>query len=171
MLSKITNYLGLQIGWFACALGAANGQPWIGPLFVAVFLGVTLVTKRDKPRELGFLLVVLLLGFMVDGVKKGTGFLVYASPLPDVRWFPPLWILGMWGLFGSAMRGSLSWLQGKFVLAAVAGAVFGPLSYLAGSRMGAVTFTADTTLTLFVLALVWAIVVAGLAALANRWDG
>jgi hypothetical protein len=34
---------------------------------------------------------------------------------------------------------SLEWLSGRYALAAVLGAVAGPLSYLGGERLGAIT--------------------------------
>jgi hypothetical protein len=89
---------------------------------------VTVAAKESKRREIGFTLFFPLARLVVDGIKKGTGFLEYASPIPDLRWFPPFWILGMWGLFGGALRGASTWLQGKSVPAAAAGAQIGPPS-------------------------------------------
>jgi hypothetical protein len=46
----------------------------------------------------------------------------------------------MWALFATTLNVSLGWLQGRWVLTVVLGAMAGPLSYWAGVRMGAVQF-------------------------------
>ena len=68
----IVNFVGFQIGWFACVLGAANSRPWVGPLVVLfLFLvhlalatlvgGIVLATQRFKPlKASGYILTVLI---------------------------------------------------------------------------------------------------------------
>ena len=165
---SLANFLGLQGGWFVCAWGAAEGRPWAGPLFVAGYMLIHLRwLAQDWRKEAGFIAAVCVLGFAVDGVMSGTGFLVYASPLTNLPWLAPVWIVGMWALFASAFNVSLAWLQGRPWLAFALGAVFGPLSYEAGARLGGVSFTADWWVSMAVLALVWGVVTAGLAAVAT----
>jgi hypothetical protein len=50
----------------------------------------------------------------------------------------------------------MSWLKGRFVLAAVLGAIAGPLSYLAGVKLGAAQW-GDETQALVLLGIIWAI--------------
>lgn len=174
-LRNLFNYLGLQLGWLACAVGAARGMPWLGPLVVGGYLAVHL--RWSPRREAGFILLVGGLGLVVDSLKKGSGLLSYAAPWPPVGWLAPIWIVAMWLLFASAFNASLGWLQGRYGLAALLGAIFGPLSYIAGQRLEAVSFNYSQTLTVIVLALVWGGVtplVAWLAQYAppkaNTWD-
>ncbi len=74
----------------------------------------------------------------------------------------------MWLLFSTSLNGTLKWLQGRYLVAALLGAVFGPLSYVAGGRLGAIEFNQDFLLTVLVLAVVWGLVVPLLAWLAKR---
>ena len=164
----LVNFLGLQGGWLACARGAAEGWPWFGPLVVAIYMAIHLRwLAADWRKEAGFITAVCLLGFGVDGVMSGTNFLAYASP-SAWPWLAPVWIVGMWALFASAFNHSLGWLRGRLGLAFVLGAVFGPLSYAAGARLGGVAFGWDWALSMVILAAVWGVVTAVLAAVAQK---
>jgi hypothetical protein len=168
IVKGVLNYIGLQVGWFACALGAARGYPWVGPLVVAVYVALHLYASPARRREGLFILMAAALGLVVDSVKKASGLMTYASPVPDVWWIAPLWIVAMWALFSTTLTGALAWLQGRYVAAAVLGAIFGPLSYVAGEGLGAIWFNYSTPLTVGILAVVWACVVPLLAWLARR---
>lgn len=169
---SLVNFLGLQGGWLACARGAAAGWPWFGPLVVAIYMVIHLRwLARDWRTEAGFIAAVCVLGTLVDGVMSGTGFLRYASPVPAWPWLAPVWIVGMWALFASAFNAALAWLQGRLGMAFVLGAVFGPLSYEAGARLGGVFYGAEWWTTMVVLALVWGVVTAVLAAVAGNLYG
>lgn len=170
MKRKLFNYAGLQGGWFACALGAASGSPWLGPLVVLLYLALYIPTSEKPREELKFVLIVVAVGLVVDGAKKGSGLIDYASPVPNLDWLAPLWILGMWALFATAIKGALSWLQTRLALAALAGMVFGPLSYLGGVGLGAISFNYPRTPTILILASVWGLAVPMLAWLARRLD-
>ena len=55
-------------------------------------------------------------------------------------------------------------------LAAVMGAVFGPLSYMAGQRIGGLEFI-DTRASIIALAVIWGIAMPLLVIAAKRFDG
>jgi hypothetical protein len=165
---SLINVVGLQVGWLACATGAAQGRPWLGPLVVAVYTAIHLRwLATDWRKEAGFIAAVCVLGFAVDGVMSGTSFLAYASPSPWA-WLAPVWIVGMWALFASAFNHSLGWLQGRPGVAFALGSVFGPFSYEAGARLGGVTFLWEWELSMILLAVVWGVVTAVLAAVARK---
>jgi FtsH-binding integral membrane protein len=167
MIRKIFNYIGLQIGWLACAIGAAQGMAWLGPLVVALYLGLHLYGSPKRSQELRFILFVGLMGMVVDSLKKITGLITYAGDLP-LTWLAPPWIIAMWLLFSTSLNGSLSWLKGRYVLAGILGAVFGPLSYVSGSRLGAASFNDDFWVTIGILAVVWSLVVPGIVWLSEK---
>jgi hypothetical protein len=155
MSRKIFNLVGLQLGWYACALGAARDASWIGLLVVGVFLSVHLLWSPNRTRELALVFNVGLLGTVIDSLQKTTGLLSYGSDSPVLSWLCPMWITALWLLLGSSLNTSLAWLRDRYLLAAALGAVFGPLSYLAGARLGAIDFNLDVTVTSGVLALIW----------------
>ena len=65
-------------------------------------------------------------------------------------------MVALWMLFASTLNASMGWLAGRFAVAAALGAVFGPLSYLAGARLGAIELHANTAVSLTAIAVVWA---------------
>jgi hypothetical protein len=155
MLRSIINYIGLQLGWFACAWGAANGFIWLGPAVVLVHIGIHLFWSDSRRREVIFFGIVTLLGLLVDSLQKVTGLVVYAADFPALPWLAPAWIVAMWILFATSINSSLKWLKGRYILAALLGAVFGPLSYQGGAALGAASFPRGDMITLGLLAVVW----------------
>jgi len=169
MTRLFINLAASEAGWFACVSGAANGLPWLGPLVV---LGLILMhlrlSKRPGP-EIRLILSAVLIGLIADSLLVVTGLVSY----PVGTWlegFAPYWILAMWALFATTLNVSFKWLRGRNVLAAVLGAIGGPLAYLAGKELGAITFN-DQTLALAALAVIWAAAMPLLMKLAVRMDG
>jgi hypothetical protein len=99
---------------------------------------------------------VVLLGLVVDSLLSGIGLLLFKN---NSAWVAPPWILAMWLNFALVLRVSLRWLQGRYLLGGLMGALGGPAAYWAGERMGAVSFGAPLITTLAVLAIIWALVV------------
>ena len=157
-----------QAAWFACVLGAARGASGWG---VAACVGAVLLNAwlSDARRdELLLALCAVLLGLAWDTAMARCGVVVYASPGPW-QGLAPAWILGLWALFSTTLRGPLRWLHGRWLLAAVAGGVGGALSYAAAVRMGAGQFP-EPGRALLVLGAGWAVMTPLLVELA-RWLG
>ncbi|MFG6413139.1 DUF2878 domain-containing protein [Roseateles sp. DC23W] len=142
-----------QAAWFACVLGAAHGHSRWGVLAVAAVVALTWAASNARSDELRLTALALLLGLVWDTAMLQLGLLVYASPGPLPALAPP-WILALWALFATLLSGPLAWLQGRPLLAALMGAVGGPLSYLAAVRLGAGSFPHDSR-ALLVLAIGW----------------
>ena len=68
------------------------------------------------------------------------------------------WMVALWPNFATTFHTSLSWLAGRYALAAGLGAVGGPLSYYAGARLGALTLPDAPLKSLLIIGLVWAAV-------------
>ncbi|MGB5202220.1 MAG: DUF2878 domain-containing protein, partial [Sedimenticolaceae bacterium] len=82
----------------------------------------------------------------------------------------PYWIVAMWMGFATTLNVSLGWLKGRYWLAALFGAVGGPLAYLAGAKLGGITLISSEA-ALTALALGWATIMPLLMYLAARLDG
>lgn len=163
------NFVAFQLGWFACVLGAANGRPWLGPVVVLGVVALHLARARRPLPELRLVVYAMAIGLVVDSLLLATGWLQYPSGL----WLPglaPYWIIAMWGLFATTLNISMGWLRGRPALAAVLGAVGGPLSYLAGEKLHGIELTAQLP-ALAALAVAWGIAMPLLAWLATRNDG
>ena len=172
-MNMAINFVAFQLGWFACVLGAANGWPWAGPVLVFGIVGLHLARARRWQAELRLILAAAALGLVVDSLLLATGWLRYPSGLwiagPYLT-LAPYWIVAMWALFATTLNLSLCWLRGRPLLALVLGAVGGPLSYLAGEKLGGIELI-EPYPALAALAVAWAIAMPLLMRLAARFDG
>ena len=76
----------------------------------------------------------------------------------------------MWMLFATTLNVSMQWLRARPLLAALMGFVAGPLSYVAGEKLGGMTFVNETA-ALAALAIGWAVMMPLLMRLATRLNG
>jgi hypothetical protein len=154
-VSRVLNYLGFQLGWFACVGGAAHGRPWIGPAAAVLLIGLHLTTVANRGRELRRLAAVGAFGAVVESVAIVLGLYGYAGGW-GVWWLAPAWIVALWVIMGATFESSLAWLSRKPRLAALCGAVGSPLSFAAGVRMGAAGFVAPAPVALAAIGVLWA---------------
>jgi hypothetical protein len=145
------NFVAYQLAWFAVILGAANGFAWQGALFAAAVTGVHLWLRRDA-LERKLVALSAGIGVLVDSTLAITGQVRFASAWPED--LAPFWMLSLWIAFATTLNHSLRWLMCRPVAAAIAGAVGGPLAYLAGAKLGALSIVAPAT-TLPLIALLW----------------
>lgn len=165
----LANVALMQAGWFVCVLGAARGWPALGTAAVGAILLWHLWRTPYPRREAMLIGAVLALGAVFDGTVLAADAVAY----PNGQWFAwltPHWMLALWALFAVSLNVSLRWLRQRWALAALLGAVAGPLSYLAGVRLGAARFI-DEPLALALLGLGWALTMPALLVLAERFDG
>ena len=165
----VANVLVMQVGWFACVLGAAQGYPSFGALLALPIVGWHLGRAARALPELKLIACAVGLGALLDAAMLASGALVY----PNGQWAPlltPFWMAALWAEFATSLNVSLRWLKGRPLLAAILGAVAGPLSLMAGMRLGAAHFN-DPTLALGLFAVGWAIAMPLLLRLSRRFDG
>lgn len=160
--------LAVQAGWAACVVGAISGWGWLGPAVVSVMLSVRVATERHKAEFIRMLLSTLLIGVTLDGLLAATGVLIFPDAAGSA-WPIPVWMVALWGNFVLALD-ALHWLASRPALASAVGAVGGPLAYLAGARLGAVTLGPTEAVALVAIALEWAAALPLLLLLAGRPD-
>jgi len=165
MSSFLINVIVFKIAWLASVLGGANGLPLLGPAAVIVAIAIHLRRVKDPSREMMLILSTGVVGITVDSAMITAGLLSYSTGTL-VPGLSPLWILGMWMLFATTFNVSFAWLQSKISLAALLGAVFGPLSYYSGSKIGAVTLH-EPVGAMIALAITWGVMLPGLLELAS----
>jgi hypothetical protein len=154
-MRSLANYVGFQLGWFACVGGAAHGAAWLGPAAAALLIAAHLASSPRRVREFRRLAAVGLFGLALESAAIAVGLYGYAGGGP-VWWLAPAWIVALWVLIGATFESSLSWLSRRPWLAAAFGAVGSPLSFSAGMRMGAARFLIPTPIGLAALAALWA---------------
>lgn len=167
--SVALNVVLFQAGWFACVLSAAQGQPWIGAAAAAVIVAWhTLRAPRPAP-EFTLVALVVLLGALWDSVLVMLGWIAYPSGTL-IQGAAPHWILALWALFATSLNVSMRWLKQRLLLAALLGAISGPLSYWAASRLGAAVLVEPLPIVI-ALAAGWALIMPALMWLSMRYDG
>jgi len=159
--------LGLyQLGWWSCVLGAAHDQPFFGPVVVMGCLLIHLGCIHGIGRELVLLLVATVVGMVGDGLCNLAGAVSFRTAHPGL--WPPLWMAVLWPSFAASLRLTLSFLQHRLRLAALLGALGGPLAYYAGWRLGALGGPHGVWPFLGAVACEWAIAMPLLAWQARR---
>ncbi len=151
----MANFALYQAAWIACVLLAAAGRPGLASGVTLAAVGAHVFLAAKPRAELELVLVAGFVGLCVDSLQLALGVFEF----PDggfFGWLCPPWIVAMWMLFAITLRFCLSWLRGRYLLASLAGLAGGPLAFLAGERLGAVTFLEPRGTSFLILALVWA---------------
>jgi hypothetical protein len=165
----LINILGFKIGWLSSVVGAATQMPWLGPVMLLVVLAVHLRQAERPDLEIGLVIACGVIGAWFDSILAATGWVSYPSGQIDPH-VAPYWIVAMWMLFATTLNRSMSWLKGRLALAAVMGAVAGPMSYYAGSRLGGIVFESPLPATI-ALSIGWAAIMPVVVVLAERMNG
>lgn len=152
---KLLNAALFQAAWFAAVLGAARGVLWLGPLMLLPVLGIHLALAKDRAGEVKLLAAAGILGFLFDTSLVAGGVFL---PVPDLfpRPLSPLWMISLWVNFAATLNVSMAWLRGRYLVAALFGALGGPLAYYSGAKLGA-TEALPTLNDILVLAVGWGI--------------
>lgn len=153
--------------WFAAVIGAGHGQWWPGVLGTLVFAAWRLAASAHRRVEAWLVAVALLLGLMLENLWVGSGLVHYATPWPSAA--SPAWLMSLWLAFALTIVPLFGYLHARPVLAAVFGAVGGPLAYLGAARgWHAVILPSPMWPTLLALAAGWATALPLLTVLARR---
>jgi hypothetical protein len=164
----VTNLLSFGIGWFACVVGAANGTPSYGVAVAAMLLALNILVAEDALHEARVVVMVGALGFVIDTILALAGIFIFDPRTSNHSWLCPIWLVAIWMMFGSTLTASLAWLAARTAVAAIMGAIVGPLSYFTAARMGALAIPAPVAPRLATIALIWAVVFPGFLKFANR---
>lgn len=161
---SVASFVVLQLGWFACVLGATNGHAWFGPAFVAAALAlhVRLQPSGARAREAVVLALTAFFGFLVDTALLRAGVLELTGAE-----LSPAWLVALWPNFAAATApgGSLGSLARRPLLGALLGAVAAPLAYAGGVRFGALALHHNRVAALIAIGVVWSAVLPALFAL------
>lgn len=169
MKLSLVNYVFFQVGWLSCVVFAAQGRPLWGFGVALAVIGLHLLLATRCLPEIKLIIVCAAIGTLFDSLLMATGWVSYPSGL----WLPglaPYWIIAMWLLFATTLNLSMGWLRGRPWLASVAGALGGPLSYMAGEKLGGIRLE-NPEMALLALAFAWAVIMPAISILAQRWNG
>lgn len=148
---SIYNVAAYQVAWFAVLIGAARGMAGAGAAVALLVCAVHLALRRDA-IELRLVGLCLVIGMVVDSTLALSGQVQFAAWSLGLA---PYWMTALWLAFATTLNHSLRWLMVRPALAAVVGAIGGPLAYLAGARLGALDI-ANPRMAIPLIALLWA---------------
>lgn len=145
-------------GWLFCVLCGAHGYPFLPvPVTLIVVLGQLLFlrwkNRQVYTNDLVTLIFGVVLGFIMEVFFLSLQLIQYTTVNIVFSLFPPAWIWCLYFLFSLTYNHSLKFLNSKWFFPFLFGSIGGPLSYFAGSRLGAVTFTSDESI--IILSLFW----------------
>ena len=154
--TSLINYALYQTGWFACVLGASWRRPGVGLSIALVLIGAHVVLSPKRNVEVGLVLFATVVGAAVEIFQIAAGTYHFTSGTVDGVW-PPPWLLVMWAQFATTFRFGLRRVIAQPLPAALFGAAGGPVAFIAGQRLGAVTLLPPVTHGLLRLSVTWGI--------------
>lgn len=170
----IINFVLFQVGWFACVLGAVKQLPWVGVIFMMLFLIWHLSQALRTQPEIMLIIITVIIGGIYDFMMTSNHLLTYQSPGWSNTFvssnMPAVWILALWAEFAMILNVSLRWMKQRWLIALLFGAIGGPLAYTGAARLGAVSIDAFP-LSYVALSVGWAIITPLLLVLSEKLDG
>jgi len=154
------NLFAYQVAWVACVLGAANGQAIAGVLTAMVVAALHLALSSRPLADIKLMGYAVGIGLVHDTALLQLGLIDFSVAGWHGAWSAP-WMIALWLVFATTLNESLSWLMQRRALATLAGAIGGPLAYLAGDRLDALTLLSPWALP--AIALGWTLAMLALS--------
>jgi hypothetical protein len=160
----LANVLAFDATWTIALFAAARGWAWLG---AGVMLGNAAVylalTSRNAAaswkRELLLLGGFAALGAAIDTLLCSRGIIGLAKTRGATPEFA-VFFFALWANFGTTLRLGFSWAWNRPWVGALFGLIGGPLGYLIGERIGAVSIGAERARSLGILAAEFAVLIA-----------
>lgn len=156
-----------QVAWPACVIGAAFELAWTGWLVVGALAAWQLQASRRHRLDGRIIAVCLAVGLTLDTAWIRLGLLEYSMPWPSPD-YAPAWIMLLWLVLALVINHSMAVFKQRLALIAVLGAVGSPMSYFAGSRLGAVEWLAPAWQVVLATGASWAVLLPALFWLARE---
>ena len=167
---KLIANIGLfKIGWLACVYGAASGLAVEGCLLALLIVAFSVRRASNVQSELLTVILIALVGLLWETLVASQQLMIYAGqsdPQPSGIVLAPYWLVVMWALFATTINQSMGWLKERLIVAAGLGAIFGPLAFVAGEKLGAVVFLNEPA-AMTMLAIGWAILMPAVCMIAR----
>lgn len=154
-MNIVINFIAFQVVWLIAVIGAANNLLWPTVIAVLAFMAWQLSPQRRHPNDIKFVIYAAIFGLILDSLWQVTGLINFQLSLPFIA---PIWILLLWVTFALTFNHSLMWLKKKIWFASVFGCIGAPLSYLAGTRLNALSYPEGPLFISILLGISWALV-------------
>ena len=161
MRGALLQALLFQAGWLGCVAGGNRGALAVALLVLPLHAWLFPMHGRAWATALA----LAGTGLALDLGWQAAGVMQFAHTPPGG--LPP-WLAGLWLLLALSLFHSLAWLQQRLWIASVLGALAGPLSYVAGLRLGAAQSPLPAWQFACLLAPAWAMLLPVLALAARQ---
>lgn len=149
---KVFLVIWFYVGWFGCVFfGKWQLAEW-SLIFPSVALLLLITSKAATKKQVMVLLLSAVVGLVFDALALRFGLISFPNPAIT---FVPLWLISMWLLFTTMVPVSHGLFKSNLLLAALLGAVFGPLSYYSGEAFEVFSFS--NTKAIVIYAIFWGI--------------
>lgn len=166
---SLLNSLCYTAGWFWCVLFGIHGHPILaatGAFFLIVFQLYCAKIKHTALYIQDLLLVIFSvpLGALLEIFFIQTNFIHYAD---NSKILPPIWIVFLYPLFSLLLNHSLKLIKKNYLTSFLFGFLGAPLSYIAGSSLGGLTFPYPLIPTWIGIGICWGLFLCFLVKIAN----
>ena len=149
------NFIFFQLNWFACVLGANSPYPWLFPIFTLVYTWYYLSHLSHYKTEKKLIAFVLAVALAWELSVQWLDVMNYKGQMVNLA-STPIWIYALWLGFALTLNHSMKWISSVRWAPPILGAIFGPLTYLAGAKFGSVSFT-NLNFSIIYTSISWAI--------------
>lgn len=132
----IFNFVSFQLLWWLCMYAAKTG---LGGAMLCMIALLTLLHVQwiEGWQQALPLLITASTGCIFDQIGYVSGWVTFAYQSAGAAYIP-YWMIALWLAFATTLNVSMRWLQHRQLLAAMLGAIFGPLAYLGAQQLGVV---------------------------------
>ena len=147
----IFNGISIYIYWWLCIWGVSIGNYFIGPILAILYFLIHFIIIRNKSKEIIYMFICILTGFVVESILYYSGFLDYKGLITQSLPIVAPWVILLWGGYGLTVYHSFRWILGKYYISFIGGGIFGPFIYISGNQIGAISLTYNLWISYFIL--------------------
>lgn len=155
-MTRLAILLGFQLAWFATAFSVTAKRPLLGAIMSGAVCGAHFLFRRHRTRLAALVAASGAIGYAADTLLESAGLLSFEVAAPSTPG-SPLWMVLLWVNFAVTVDAMPAWITARVAVAAAAGAIGGPLSYIAGEKFDALVLLAPRPLSIAAVAVEWAI--------------
>ena len=150
---KVANFVWFQTIWWLVILFQNQAV-----LAVVGLLVLWLWFSRERQNDLKLMASMFIIGTLIDTALTVSGVFIFTEAQANIPLLPiPIWLSLLWAGFAGTVYHSLTVFEGRPFLAALGGAIFAPLSYIAGANFDAVELGFSIPITFVIIGIVWSI--------------
>ena len=147
--SKLCNIVFFNLMWVGLVIGRESLLGLTVPM-VLIYSAILVFIEIIKIQQL---LVPAALGIAIDSILTMLGIFDFG----DTTLLIPLWLITLWIAFSTTLTQSLKFVGNNWLVTVTSGAIILPFNYAVGERLGAVTFTENYFLTIFIIGIIWSV--------------